>query len=338
MAISLLFASFAGVVAVGVPVKEGEEIVLFVKVSAPVKVASVPVVGNVILVTPVLTNVVLKLPAVTKSAVVEILPPKLIVLVPLLTPVPPNSPVIAEAKGAVPSKSLPYILLGVCNFVVVLALPTKLPVTLPVTSPVTFPVNDAVIIPALKFPLKSLSTRVLGVLFEVAEATLELIVVIVEELTPPTLFTVGNSAVPPKSLVNFNIPFALELASTTLFDKLVWTKAVVAICVVLVVRSAVGALGIPVNSGDAILALLSNADCVKVLMGLSASDVLSTLVILELILVESLKILARKTDALSNKDLFKVVESVLIFAAEYTPNATQSELFNVRDNEDEFNL
>ena len=38
-------------------------------------------------------------------------------------------------------------------------------------------------------------------------------VVIVDELTPPTLFTVGKSAVPPKSLVNFKIPFTVAVAS-----------------------------------------------------------------------------------------------------------------------------
>ena len=40
-----------------------------------------------------------------KSAVVEILPPKLIVLVPLFTPVPPKVPEIVPVKAAVPSKS-----------------------------------------------------------------------------------------------------------------------------------------------------------------------------------------------------------------------------------------
>ena len=53
----------------------------------------------------------------------------------------------------------------------------------------------------------------LGVLVEVAEATLEFIVVMVEELTPPTLFTTGRSAVPPKSFVNFKIPFVSADAS-----------------------------------------------------------------------------------------------------------------------------
>ena len=79
----------------GVPVKEGDEIVLFVKVSAPVKVASVPVVGKVKLVGAELINVVLKPPDVIKSLAVEIFPPKVIVLPVLFTPVPPNSPVIA---------------------------------------------------------------------------------------------------------------------------------------------------------------------------------------------------------------------------------------------------
>ena len=38
-------------------------------------------------------------------------------------------------------------------------------------------------------------------------------VAIVEELTPPTLFTVGKSAVPPKSFVNLSLPLVVELAS-----------------------------------------------------------------------------------------------------------------------------
>jgi hypothetical protein len=55
-------------------------------------------------------------------------------------------------------------------------------------------------------------------------------VVIVVELTPPTLFTVGKSAVPPKSFVNFNLPFVAASASGVIepvtFEA---TKAVVAI-------------------------------------------------------------------------------------------------------------
>ena len=38
-------------------------------------------------------------------------------------------------------------------------------------------------------------------------------VVIVVELTPPTLFTVGNAAEPPKSFVNCNLPFTVAVAS-----------------------------------------------------------------------------------------------------------------------------
>ena len=89
VAISVPVAPLAGVVAFATPVNKTFSIVLFVKVSVPAKVAIVPVVGRVIFVVPVLVKVVVKLPAVIKVAVVEILPPKLIVLVPLFTPVPP---------------------------------------------------------------------------------------------------------------------------------------------------------------------------------------------------------------------------------------------------------
>ena len=54
-------------------------------------------------------------------------------------------------------------------------------------------------------------------------------VLIVDELTPPTLFTVGKSAVPPKSFANCNFPFAVVVASSV--EELVIlaaTKAVVA--------------------------------------------------------------------------------------------------------------
>jgi hypothetical protein len=78
---------------------------------------------------------------------------------------------MAAANGAVPSKSLPYTLTGEANFVLELALPAKL----------------AVIVPALKLPLPSLFTKVLGVLFAVAEAISLAMFVIVDELTPPIL-------------------------------------------------------------------------------------------------------------------------------------------------------
>jgi hypothetical protein len=57
--------------------------VLFVNVSVPPNVARVPLVGSVTLVVPVEVKVVAKAPEVTKS------PPKVIVLEPLFTPVPP---------------------------------------------------------------------------------------------------------------------------------------------------------------------------------------------------------------------------------------------------------
>ena len=262
----------------------GETIVLFVNDSVPAKVAIVPVVGKVIFVTPVVVNVVLKLPAVVKSLAVKTLPPKVIVLPELFTPVPPNCPAIACVKFAVPSNALPYKVLELANFVAVLALPD----------------NSADIVVALKLPLPSLLTKVLGVLFGVAAAIVTSICAIVDELTPPILL---DEAV-----------------------ILVLTNAVVAICVLLVPSAGVGAVGIPVKVGDAKFAFKSNADCVAVLIGLFKSLVLSTFVILELILVESPKILARKTAAVSNKDLFKVVESAFIFAAEYRPSATQFEL------------
>jgi hypothetical protein len=75
-------------------------------------------------------------------------------------------------------------------------------------------------------------------------------VVIVVELTPPTLFTVGASAEPPKSFVNFKIPFTNAVASgADEFVILAFTKAVVAICVELFVTSAVTAVGVPVKEG-----------------------------------------------------------------------------------------
>ena len=154
VAISVLIAFAAGVGAVGLPVNVGETIVLFVKVSVPANVAMVPVVGKVILVTPVLVKVVLKLPAVVKSLAVKILPPNVIVLLPLFTPVPPNCPAIACDKFALPSNSFPYIVLELANLVDELALPDKV----------------AVIVLALKLPLPSLLTIVFAVLLEVADA------------------------------------------------------------------------------------------------------------------------------------------------------------------------
>ena len=89
-----------------------------------------------------------------------------------------------------------------------------------VVAVVAFPDKAAVIIPAEKLPLASLFTIVLTVLLFVAAVTevfnvvilfvaefiLESKLPIVEELIPPTLFTVGDRAVPPKSPDNCIIP------------------------------------------------------------------------------------------------------------------------------------
>jgi len=55
-------------------------------------------------------------------------------------------------------------------------------------------------------------------------------VAMVDELTPPTLFTVGKSAVPPKSFVNLSLPLFVASASgvTTPLSKTFETNSVVA--------------------------------------------------------------------------------------------------------------
>jgi len=71
---------------------------------------------------------------------------------------------------------------------------------------------------------------VLAVILAVLEEIKVGNVAIVEELTPPTLFTTGASAVPPKSFDNCTFPFTVALASAT--EALVTneaTNAVVAI-------------------------------------------------------------------------------------------------------------
>ena len=192
VAISVPIDASEGVGAMGVPVNLGDSIVLPIKVSVPAKVESVPVVGKVILVGAVLINVVLKLPEVVKSLAVVILPPKVIVLPVLTTPVPPYCPVMAEFKGALPSKLLPYTLTPEANFVVVLALPAKL----------------AVIIFALKLPASSLLTKVFGVFVEVADAIALAMFVIVDELTPPILFDELVILETTKAAVATSVPIA----------------------------------------------------------------------------------------------------------------------------------
>jgi len=81
---------------------------------------------------------------------------------------------------------------------------------------------------------------------------------IVVELIPPTLFTVGRSAVPPKSFASLTTPFAVVVAScVAALVILAATNAVVAICVELVPAAAVGAVGNPVNAGEAKVLLVN---------------------------------------------------------------------------------
>ena len=79
------------------------------------------------------------------------------------------------------------------------------------------------------FVFKVLIDVVLAVILAVVELILVSKLEIVEELTPPTLFTVGASAVPPKSLANFIFPFNKEVASGTAAKVDAVTNAVVAI-------------------------------------------------------------------------------------------------------------
>ena len=63
------------------------------------------------------------------------------------------------------------------------------------------------------FALLVAMSPVFVVILEVFEAIKVGNVPIVVEFTPPTLFTVGKSAVPPRSFANFNIPFTPFVAS-----------------------------------------------------------------------------------------------------------------------------
>jgi len=81
-------------------------IVLFVNPSLPDSVARVPVTGNVTLVAPVVVRVRSFSPEVVNDPPVTILPPSVIVIPVLATPVPPlapgNIPVTFAAKSIVP--------------------------------------------------------------------------------------------------------------------------------------------------------------------------------------------------------------------------------------------
>jgi len=127
---------------------------------------------------------------------------------------------------------------------------------------VGIPVNEGDAIVALK----AISV-VFTVMLAVLDATEVGNVPIVIELTPPTLLTVGKSAVPPKSLVNFSLPLVVASASGVIVPpKIVETNSVVANCVVLVPAAAVGAVGMPVNEGDAMVALKAISDVFDVIL------------------------------------------------------------------------
>ena len=82
-----------------------------------------------------------------------------------------------------------------------------------VVAVVALPAKFAVIVPALKLPLASLFTIVFAVFDDVAEFTDDATAVIVDEFTPPTEFTVGDVAVPPKFPANCIKPFVVVDAS-----------------------------------------------------------------------------------------------------------------------------
>ena len=145
--------------------------------------------------------------------------------------------------SALPSNVFPKIFLAVDNLVAVLALPVTAPVKLEVIIPATksplpsrltrvlavllevalliivcnevmLTVFDAILfVLVVIFAMFVAMSAVLEVILAVLDATLVGNVLIVEELTPPILFTVGKSAVPPKSFVNLSLPFTLEVAS-----------------------------------------------------------------------------------------------------------------------------
>jgi hypothetical protein len=99
---------------------------------------------------------------------------------------------------------------------------------------------------------KEVILEVLDVILFVADVILVSKVAMVAEFTPPTVFTVGDVAVPLKSPANCMIPFAdVDASDGAAVVTAEVTKAVVAICIVFVPSVAVGACGTPVNKGDA---------------------------------------------------------------------------------------
>ena len=137
---------------------------------------------------------------------------------------------------------------------------------------------------------------VLDVMLAVFDATEVGNVAIVDEDTPPTLFTVGAAAVPPKSFANCILPFVVASASgVTLFVILANTNSVVATWIVFVPTAAVGAVGVPVKEGEAIVALNAiSAVLLRILATFIAISVvlIVILAVFEVTLVSSEVILA----------------------------------------------
>ncbi len=90
-----------------------------------------------------------------------------------------------------------------------------------------------------------------AVIAEVFDATVVGKVAIIDDDIPPTVLTVGKSAVPDKSPANITFPFTVVVASTTVvaLATALLTNSVVAICVVLVPNAAVCVVGTPKKLG-----------------------------------------------------------------------------------------
>ena len=160
----------------------------------------------------------------------------------------------------------------------------------------------------------------LGVLVDVAESTFDATVVIVDELTPPTLFTTGKSAVPPKSFANFNLPFVVASASGVIEPvTCALTKAVVAICVELFEASAVTAVGVPVKAG--LVDNTTNPDPVELLVPVPPLAILNGVVKLNVPDDIAVAVIVPATK-LPLPSLFTIVFTVFDAVAAFTDDAT----------------
>lgn len=114
-------------------------------------------------------------------------PPKVNVLFPLFTPVPPYVGDITPDIDCVPSKVFPYILLPVCNAEAVVALPVNAPINpVDVTefNPVTLvyvPPNDIVVEPKLIILLANCALVIAALLDKL------LVVKPVADIVPPDI-------------------------------------------------------------------------------------------------------------------------------------------------------